>query len=285
MSFYKDKNVLVTGALGMIGKELVELLEKEGAIIKIADLKAGDDLRNFKECIRLCKGVDYIFHLMGIKGNPKKTKEKPVDFMTPMLQCDTNMIEAANLNKVKRFLYTSSIAVENPETDKYPAWAKKTAETLIEAYRIQYPELTQYCIVRPSNVYGRFDDIKNKESMVITSLIRSAWTHPHHLEIYGDGLNIRDFINAKDVARGMMKALEIMPNYPVNLCSGEGVTIKRVAEIISEILNKPIKYIPITNQIMGDNKRVMEINWDFKPEIDIEKGVKEVTKWMTGNQV
>jgi len=285
---WKNKNVLVTGGKGMIGRELVEQLDKLGTQVSVADIKTGGDMANYNHCLQACEDMDYVFHLVGKKGNPKLTNEKPVDFMGVMLQCDTNMIIAAQAKKVKRFLYTSSIAVEHPEHDKYPAWAKKTAETLIEAMRIQYPSGTKYCIVRPANVYGRFDNFKDTTAMVITSLISKAvFSQSPSLEVWGDGSQIRDFINAKDAARGMIKAMEEMPEFPVNLCSGEGAEILKIAEIISSELSKPIKFISIEGKVMGDNKRIMELNWDFKPEIDIESGLREVVKWVkeNGNQV
>ena len=92
----KDK-IIVTGGMGMIGKELVELLRKKHRYtrIVIADIKNGYDLTKYDVCKQLCKNASQVYHLVGVKGSPKKTKEKPVDYMKPMLQCDTNMICAA----------------------------------------------------------------------------------------------------------------------------------------------------------------------------------------------
>lgn len=270
---FKNKRVLVTGSSGMIGKELVELLKEQGALVKIADVKIGYDLRYFEECLELCTQQDYVFHLAGIKGNPKKTRERPVDFMGPMLQFDTNMIIAAQLKNVKGFLYTSSIAVENPQTDKYPAWAKMTGEMLCQAMHIQYPEGTRYCIVRPANVYGRYDNFDNPDAMVISSAIKKVVNGK--LEMFGNGMQIRDFINAKDVAKGMIQAMEKMPGFPVNLCSGTETTIKHIFEIISKISGEQIIFTGDINRVMGDNYRVMNINWEFKPEVKLEDGIKE----------
>lgn len=272
---WKDKKVLVTGSEGMIGRELVIQLKDLGAIVHGADYKNPEDpdLRNYYKCLALVSVTrpDYIFHLAGVKGSPKMTQEQPVSFMGPMLQFDTNMILAATEYNVSRFLYTSSIAVENPETDKYPAWAKQTAETLIEAMRIQYPE-TKYCIVRPSNVYGRFDNFDREHPMVITNLIKQA-INKNQLELYNDGGDIRDFINAKDVARGMIKTMEEMPDYPVNLCSGEENSIKEIAEIICKYLDCSL----LTNEnIKGNTKRLMKPNFKFNREINIEQGIQEV---------
>lgn len=282
---WKNKKVLVTGSEGMIGKELVEQLKKLGSIVYKIDLKNGHDL-TYKSQAELLIGygispiihkekIDYIFHLAGIKGNPRMTAERPVDFMGPMLQFDTNMILAAQYFKVKKFLYTSSIAVENPKTDKYPAWAKQTAETLIEAMKIQYPKGTQYCIVRPCNVYGRFDNLEAKECMVVSDLIRKGIKNKQ-IEVWNNGGGIRDFINAKDCALGMIKAMKDMPDIPVNLCSGKGVKIKEVANIIGKELNIPV----IFGKEIDNSKRVMKLNWNFKPKIDIEKGIKEVIKYV-----
>jgi len=262
----------------MIGKELQEQLKSQGEIY-IADIRNGQDLRDFSKCIDVCSGIDEVYHLVGVKGSPKMTKEKPVDFMSTMLQCDINMIMAAQIMKVKKFLYTSSIAVLNPQSDKYPAIAKQTAESFIEAMRIQYPEGTKYCIVRPANVYGRYDNFDNPNAMVITCLVKKAIENPY-ISVWGDGSEIRDFINAKDVAKGMIICLDIMPEEPINLCSGKGTTIKEVAEAIQScFVNKPIHYD--IEKANGDKKRIMPTNSDligFEPEINIEDGISEVVE-------
>lgn len=282
MSELKNKRVLVTGSEGMIGKELVEQLENLGAEVFYADMRTWHiDLREFKNCYAICRNIDYVFHLAGIKGNPKMTNERPYDFMCPMLQMDTNMIRAAHENNVKRFLYTSSIAVENIKTDFYPAWAKLTAEHLINALKKQGTK-TKFCVVRPANVYGRFDNFKNPDAMVITSLIFKALKYEKNwFSVWGNGSQIRDFINAKDVASGMIKAISEMPNKPVNLCSGKGISIKKIAEIISRETNKTIKYDK--SKPSGAKKRIMKLNWDFKPKIDIQTGIKEVIDYARYN--
>ena len=99
---WKNKKVLVTGSEGMIGKELVIQLEELGAEVEGIDLKNNIDLTDFVLCKICCKDIDYVFHLAGVKGSPKMTKERPVDFMGPMLQFDTNMILAAQNKKVKK---------------------------------------------------------------------------------------------------------------------------------------------------------------------------------------
>lgn len=292
---WKNKRVLVTGSEGLIGKELVIQLKECGAVVFSVDKYMGHDLTQKEICESLFmdfnvdkkRGIcvpngktrftDVVFHLAGIKGNPKMTKERPVDFMGPMLQFDTNMILAAQKYGVKRFLYTSSIAIEYPESDWFPAWAKRTGEELIKAMRIQYPKGTKYVIVRPSNVYGRFDNFDNPNAMVVTSLIRQALKNDLILDKKGIN-SVRDLINAKDVARGMIKATEQMPNEPVNLCYGEGVNLHYVATLIAKELKRKIKYKKL-NLIFGPKIKIMN-NPYIAPEIDIEQGIKEIIEYV-----
>lgn len=288
---WKNKKVLVTGSEGLIGKELVEQLKEKGAKVFESDingLRETNNTRNYPadlthkfSCWWILKHSkpEFIFHLAGIKGNPKMTKERPADFMGPMLQFDTNMILAAQEAGVKRFLYTSSIAVEYPTTDWFPAWAKMTGEELIKAMRIQYPKGTKYCIVRPSNVYGRYDNFDNPDAMVVTNLISKAIKNKKIILDGKGSEQIRDFINAKDVARGMIKVMEQMPDKPVNLCSGQGMPIFYIAGLIA--LNTKC-LIETTNLdlTLGPKEKVMKLNYDFKPKITLEKGIKEIIEYV-----
>lgn len=276
------KRVMVTGGDGMIGQELVEILLTKGAEVHVMDIKRGNiyDCRDFSNCISNINFFkpEYIFHLCGVKGNVWKTQHEPASFIAEMLRFDTNMIVAAQECKVSHFLYTSSIAVENMETDMYPAWAKMTGEKLIEAMMIQYND-TEWVRVRPANVYGRFDDYKTpeKRGMVISSLISKALKPGNTFDVWGDGSDIRDFINAKDVARGMIQAMEEGPPFPVNLCSGQEVTIRELATLIAERTGKDIFFDE--SKPRGAPRRVMKINWNFEPKITLAEGIKECVEY------
>ena len=290
---WEGKKVIVTGSNGMIGKELVEQLIELDSDVLGADISRDDgilstifDLTYKNLCHQMIENYkpDYIFHLAGIKGNPKMTNEKPVSFMGPMLQFDTNMILAAQLFGVKRFLYTSSIAVLNPETDEFPAWAKSTGEKLIEAQRIQNKGSTcvntQYCVVRPANVYGRYDNFDAEHPMVITDLIKRALNMKLELSLWDTGESTRDFINAKDVARAMILVMEKMPEEPINLGTGKERSIKQVGRIICDELG--LKLRTTKKQPMGNMKKLMDVSkltaLGFKPKVSLKEGIIEVIK-------
>jgi GDP-L-fucose synthase len=122
---FNNKNILVTGGTGMIGKALVEKLKQYNANITIADLNSVNekadnveyiqaDLRYFSQCEELCKNKDFVFNVVGVKGSPQACATQPADFMVPMLQFNTNMMEAARKSSA------TGTKVKMQSTFKYP---------------------------------------------------------------------------------------------------------------------------------------------------------------------
>jgi len=296
---YEGKKILVTGGTGLIGRPLVEMLIEKFAKVRIASLDDPSrahpkaeflrlDLTNLENCLKACEGMDYVFHLAGIKGSPAMTAKKPASFFVPTILFNTNMMEAARLCDVQRYLYTSTIGVYSPaevfyeddvwksfpsENDRFAGWAKRMGELQAQAYKIEYG-FSNIAIVRPANVYGPYDNFDPGNAMVIPSLIKRAMDGENPLTVWGDGSQIRDFIHAKDVASGMLLALEKMPASAVNIGSGIEVSIKRIVEIIVDNLELKPKVIWDTSKPSGDKKRLMDItrarSIGFKPQITIE---------------
>ncbi|RLF36492.1 MAG: GDP-L-fucose synthase [Thermoplasmata archaeon] len=313
MGFYEGKKVLVTGGTGLIGRPLVEKLIDRGAIVRIASLDDPSrahpeaefyqvNLTRFDNCLKVCKDMDFVFHLAGIKGSPAMTMKKPASFFVPTILFNTNMMEAAWQNGVERYLFTSTIGVYSPaeifreddvwktfpsENDKFAGWAKRMGELQAEAYKIEYG-WDKIAIVRPANVYGPYDNFDPNNAMVIPSLIKRALDGENPLVVWGDGSPVRDFIHADDVAEGMLLALEKGIGKPINLGSGRGVSIKEIVDIIVNNMEKKPKVIWDTSKPTGDKKRLMDISRaksiGFKPKISIEEGIKGVMKWYMENK-
>jgi len=306
---YSGKKVLVTGGTGMIGRPLVELLLQRGARVRIASLDdAGRahpeaeylqaNLMHFDNCARACAGMDFVFHLAGVKGSPAMTAKQPASFFVPTLSFNTNVMEAARQAGVKRLLYTSTIGVYGPaeaffeddvwkkfpsENDRFAGWAKRMGELQIEAYGIEFG-WKELSIVRPANVYGPYDNFDLVTGMVIPSLIRRAVDGENPLRVWGDGTPQRDFIHARDVAHGMLLALERAANgTAINLGSGVGVSIRELVDIILSHMKTKPEVVYDTSKPAGDKKRIMDISRaraiGFAPTISLSEGVGQVMEW------
>ena len=314
MGFYNQKNVLVTGGTGLIGKPLVEMLLERGARVRVAsmdDPSRADhrtdfrrvDLTRMDECLEVTKGMDYVFHLVGIKGSPKMTVERPASFFVPTLLFNTNMMEAARRQGVERYLFTSTIGVYTPaevfreddvwkgfpsENDRFAGWAKRMGELQAEAYKREYG-WNKISIVRPANVYGCYDNFDiNNGAMVVPSLIKRATEGENPLVVWGDGSPIRDVVHARDVSRGMLMVVEKEYTEPVNLGSGNGYSIKEIAEVVAKSVSPSPKIEWDISKPMGDKKRVMDISransLGFYPEISLDNGIREVVEWYSKNR-
>ena len=316
MSFFKNKNVLVTGGTGLVGMALIKLLVKAEAKIRVVSIDNVNpfedqkeieftklDLRNYDNCLKACKDMEIVFHVAGIKGSPAVALNKPASFFIPTITFNTNLLEAAFRSKANHILYTSSIGVYSPselfneddvwktfpsENDRFAGWAKRMGELQMLAYQKEF-NFNNYSVIRPANIYGPYDNFDPQTAMVIPSLINKVLSSKDTVEVWGDGSAIRDFIFSRDVARGMMLAVEKKIYKPLNLGSGTGITIKDlINSIIKAIPNSNLKIKWDTSKPTGDKVRVMNMkfasSFGFKCETSLEDGIKETVDWYLNNK-
>jgi len=308
-SDFHGKKTLVTGGTGLIGREVSRLLLNLGASVKVVSLDKVEldprievvfgDLTNLDFCIEQTKGIDYVFHLAGVKGSIEVTKAKPANFFVPLLMFNTNVLEAARRNNVEKLVYTSSIGAyssaevfietENREgapQDMFPGWAKRMAELQIQAYKQQYG--LDWSVVRPCNVYGPGDNFDPNNAMVIPSLMMRIANGEKPLKVWGDGSAIRDFAYSADVAIGTIQALHFGTRGDfVNLGSGKGYSIKELVETLREFID--FEYEFDTSKPAGFAKRVMDISrardWiEYDPKTTLREGLESTWNWFLSNK-
>lgn len=307
---FKGKTVLVTGGTGMIGREIVDILCNASAHVKIVSLDAINvdsraehvlgDLTSFEFCKEVTKNIDFVFHIAGIKGSIEVTKSKPASFFVPLLQFNTNVLEASRLNGVKKLVYTSSIGAyssaeifkegenaDGPPMDMFPGWAKRMAELQVQAYKTQYG-LDNFAIVRPCNVYGPGDNFDPNNAMVIPSLMSRIFHKEDPVVVWGDGSAIRDFAYSRDVAEGVILALHYGTNSSfVNLGSGKGYSVKELVETLHSFL--PFNYQFDTTKSAGFPRRVMDLELarsqiHYNPTTSLKEGLQKTWDWYIKNQ-
>ena len=297
----------------MIGREVIHLLLAMQAEVSQVSLDRiqpppgvhhiSGDLTDFKFCQDITTDVDVVFHVAGIKGSIEVTQKKPASFFVPLLQMNTNVLEACRLNQVDKVVYTSSIGAypsaevfkepaqadpgqEPPPMDMFPGWAKRMAEMQIQAYLIQYG-LSNFAVVRPCNVYGPADNFDPQNAMVIPTLMAKIANGDDPVLIWGDGSAVRDFAFSRDVAEGIIQAAFFGTNGGyVNLGSGAGYSVKELVETLHQVV--PFNYEFDTSKPSGFPRRVMDISKaremiGYDPKTSLRDGLEETWHWFQRN--
>ena len=316
---HKNKKILVAGGTGTIGAALVPQLLAAGADVTVVSMDSpavakrivGDvrfikkDLTLLENCMEVTRGQEYVFNLVGIKGSTGIGEKKVASYFVPMLWFQTNLMEAAFRNQVSRYLFTSSICgypqSSEPkkedtmwdgmpkQNDRIPGIAKRVGEVQGEAYMLEYG-WDAVRIVRPSNVYGPFDDFDPKTAQVIPALIARIVGGENPLKVWGDGSAIRDFVYADDVAYWMLQALEQAPPcVPINIGSGEGISVKRIVETIADCIPHPPRVEWDTTKPTGDAIRILSVAraeklLNYRIRTDLKAGIQKTVNWYLKNQ-
>ncbi|MBI1884950.1 MAG: NAD-dependent epimerase/dehydratase family protein [Chloroflexi bacterium] len=282
MGFFEGRKVLVTGAAGFIGTNLVERLVRDGAVVRAADsfertgrthvaslVDAAEvlegDLRDRDSCLEACRGAEVVFHLAARAGSSDYYRRHPATVLNENLVIDAQVLEAARRRGVERYFYTSSVFVyprqyqmgpePRPlrEEDALPAspplsygWAKLMGEKALE-YAVGEDHSFRAAVFRLIGAYGPHQDLDDERGSVIPVLIRRAIEYPAQpFAIRGAGQELRSFCYISDVIDAMLLAVEKLDGVrllgPLNVGSEESVPIINVVE---EIVRMSGKSIPI----------------------------------------
>jgi len=312
-----DKKVLVTGGAGFIGSHLVRRLLDLGSEVYVADnLSRGRrenlepfldevhfylvDLTKLENCLQATDEVDSVFHLAASVGGIHYILKENVGGLTPSLLMNTNMLEAARINDVERFLFTSSACVYREkrsalnrfrEEDANPAnplttygWAKLMGEIQCETYHLDYG--MKCSVVRIFNAYGENENLDPRWSHVIPSLIRKAILYPQEeFSIFGDGEQERGFLYVQDCVEGLILGMEkTVDADPINLGSEEVVSINELAKKIINISGKIIETRYDLSGPQGTHKYCadttkMKQALGWTPQTSLDEGLERTYQW------
>lgn len=310
--FYDGKKVLVAGATGLIGANLVKELVARGAHVKATFHKRPPiiknstiqylqcDLAGKKNCTAAVEGVDYVFMCAANTSGAHIVATNPLAHITENILINAQMLEAACLAKVERFLFISSStvypAVTHPvkEDEAFvgdphesyfgSAWMKRYFEKLAEFYYRRYG--LKVILVRPTNVYGPYDKFEFETSHVLPALIRRAIEKQDPFEVWGDGSAVRDFIYVADMVDALLAGLEHLVGCDsVNIGSGQAVTIKESVEMIlsltghtnAEVVYDATKPSTIPMRLVDLSKARTLLG--FQPKVSFEEGLKRTINW------
>lgn len=309
----KNKKVLVAGAAGFIGTNLIRKLSDLGADItatihlnspqhKFENVKyIKCDLTKQEDCMKVTKEIDYVFMAAANSSGAEVIEKSPLIHLTPNVIMNTRMLEAAYANGVKEFCFISSNTVypvsEKPmeETDTDGSYfskyfvvgnMKKFSEQMCEMYSRYINNPMKTLVIRPGNLYGPFDKFALKESKVIASLVRKAVEGKFPLEVWGDGEEIKDFIYIDDFIDGLISVFESYESFDIyNIASGKQITVNDIARIIiqqvdpinKDIIHKSGMPSMIPKRLININKIVSRTSW--KPSTNLETGLRRTIDW------
>ena len=244
--------VLVTGGGGFVGSRLVERLRGEGHDV-VAARRRDYDLTRWDDAERLFDDTRprMVFHLAAEVGGIGANRANPGRFWYANLMMGAHILELSRLHAVDKLVTVGTVCVypkhasvpfrEDELWNGYPeetnapyGTAKRALLVGTQAYRQQYGVDGIYLM--PTGLYGPGDNFDLETSHVIPALIRKMVESPEEIVLWGDGSPTREFLYVDDCVEALVLAAERYDGPdPVNLGSGEEISIRDLAELVAEL--------------------------------------------------
>ncbi len=303
-----NQKILITGASGLIGKNLISRLNKKG--YQVFGLDSKNDLRDPCLTQKIFKNYKpvLVFHLAAKVGGIFANSNYKADFYSDNVLINTNVINACVCNNVEyvfamgtgcaypkrlenNVLYEKDFLDGIPEiTNDAYAYAKRGL--LVHLKSLEESEIIKYTFCLPANIYGPFDNFHPLNSHVVPGLIRrfcdSFDNNLKEILIWGDGSARRDFLFIDDCIDAIIKLADIQFSGVVNVSSKTLTSIRELAELIKDKTNFKglIKYD--VSKLSGQKQRIMDStimdNLNWSPQINLDNGIAKTVKWFFENR-
>ena len=308
-NFWKNKSVSITGGNGFLGKHVIKRLKQRNCKkISIVDHKKynlvdGRDVQRMYDDQK----PDIIFHLAAVVGGIGINQKNPGKFFYENAMINLQVIHGAYINKVKKIISIGTVSVypKNapipfnekdiwegfPDTINAPyGIAKRIMHVQSTSYRRQYGFNSILLIL--TNLYGPQDNFNPETSHVIAALIKRFYdakiNNEKEVTVWGNGESTRDFCYVEDIAEGIVLAAEkYNKSDPVNLASGNEISIKKLALFIKKQIGYEGNILWDSSKPSGPKRRVIDINkakneFGYRVTMSLEKGIKKTIDWYLG---
>ena len=306
----RDK-IFVAGHRGMVGSAIHRALKNEGFVNIVTRTRAELDLKDARavEAFFASEKIGFVFLAAAKVGGILANDTLGADFIRENLQIQTNVIDSAYRNGVKKLLFLGSSCIypkfaEQPikesalltgelEPTNLPyAVAKIAGKTMCDAYRRQYG--FDAFTVMPSNVYGVGDNFDPESSHVVAGLMRrfheAKVAGAPEVVAWGTGSPLRELVDADDIGGA---CVFLMRNYTeggmINAGSSQEISIRELTELIAETVGYRGNIVWDTEKPDGtprkimDNTRLNALGW--KPKTSIPEGMRKMYAYFVDHVV
>lgn len=314
-----NKKYLVCGAGGFIGGHLTSHLIKQGHEVTCVDIKPLEywfqlhddnknyslDLKEYENCIKVTKGIDYIYNMACNMGGMGFIENNKAECMLSVL-INTNLLRAALKNNVNKYFFSSSACVYNgskqnksfipglKEEDAYPAepedgygWEKLFSERMCRHFSEDFGLDTR--VVRYHNIYGpkgTFDGGREKAPAALCrKIIKAKLENNSFIDVWGDGEQTRSFLYIDDCIEGTQQVFNSKFSDVFNVGSEEQVSINQMIEIIEQIANYRVEKNYQLDKPKGVRGRSSDntftkkkIGW--RPSYSLKNGLEKTYNWI-----
>ena len=313
-----NDKIYIAGHTGLVGSAIVRKLENRGFTNILTQTHKDLDLThqaNVRDFFKQEK-PDYVILAAAKVGGIHANNTYPANFIYQNIMIEANIINSAYENNVKRLLFLGSTCIY-PKSVKQPmledalltdvleptnepyAIAKIAGIKLCESYNRQYG--TDFRSVMPTNLYGPNDSFHPENSHVIPSLMRrfheAKINNSPEVIIWGTGKAMRDFLYVDDMAQASLFVLELDQKIyqfntkpmlsHINIGTGNGTTIQKIAETIKDVLGYNGKLSFDTTKLDGAPKKLIDVsrlfNMGWNYNINLREGLERTYKWYLNN--
>ena len=315
-----DSRVYVAGNTGLVGSAIVRMLRQKGHTNILSSPSSHWDLRRQEDVEKFFRinEPEYVFVAAAKVGGIMANSKYKADFLTDNLQIQTNIIQQAHKFGVKKLLFLGSSCIYprmatqpitedqlmtgplEPSNDAY-AIAKIVGIKMCQAYKEQYG--FNAISLMPTNLYGPNDNFDLESSHVLPAMIAKFHFAKEHgytidmggpwygsVKLWGDGSAMREFLHVDDLAEACYTCMQ---NYneseQINVGTGEDVTIKELAETISDIVGFMGDVEWDTSKPNGTPRKVLNVDrikaLGWEPRISLRDGIKKTYEWYKENAI
>lgn len=305
---------LVLGGAGFIGSHLAEALLRTGHRVRIFDRPHGDrlswfapatgfetftgDFLNPQSLAPALRGTEVVFHLVSTTL-PKTSNDNPMYDVETNLLGTLRLLELCRAHKVRKVLFVSSggtvygIPQRVPLDERHPT--EPTCSYGIHKLAVEkYLHLAQvlhgldYCVLRPSNLYGPRQRLDIAQGAVGVFLDRAIQGQP--IEIWGDGSVVRDYLYVEDAVKGILDALAFEGEPRVfNLGSGSGVSLNQLIAQVQALVARPVhveykaaRSLDVPANVLDCTLAQRHLGW--RASTPLAEGLRRTYEWMRSSR-